>query len=107
MSFLTPGPCETLARLSLQSERYQKDAEFREAVDAVLGHPVYDHAPIMRASLATILRYDDEGKTVTYWTEKDSLAKPGHKANLESVRGILRTIEEEEARRQHPRTTPF
>ena len=40
-----PGPCETLARLAMQSERYRDDEEFRLAVDAVIGHPVYDAAP--------------------------------------------------------------
>jgi hypothetical protein len=43
----TPGPCETLARLALQSDRYQNDADFRDAVDAVLGHPVYEAAPAL------------------------------------------------------------
>lgn len=41
----TPGPVETLARLSIQSDRYQSDMDFRDAVDAVIGHLVYDSAP--------------------------------------------------------------
>ena len=40
-----PGPVETLARLCLQSDRYRGDADFREAVDAVLGMVIYDAAP--------------------------------------------------------------
>lgn len=47
----TPGPVETLARLSLQSQRYVEDADYRDAVDAVLGHPVYDASPALLAAL--------------------------------------------------------
>lgn len=50
----TPGPVETLARLSLQSQRYVDDPEYRDAVDAVLGCPQYDAAPALLAALEAI-----------------------------------------------------
>jgi hypothetical protein len=39
------GPVETLARLVLQSDIYMSDSEVREAVDNVIGVPLYDMAP--------------------------------------------------------------
>lgn len=44
-----PGPVELLARLALQSDRYRDDIDFQEAVDNVLGVPVYDAAPALLA----------------------------------------------------------
>lgn len=41
----TPGPVESLARLALQTEAFDSDPDFRDAVHAVLGISVYDAAP--------------------------------------------------------------
>lgn len=41
----TMGPCETLARLAIQSDRYAQEPEFKVAVDNVLGHTEFDAAP--------------------------------------------------------------
>ena len=50
----TPGPVETLARLTIQSARYGGDPDFRDAVDTVLGNPVYDAAPELLAALIVL-----------------------------------------------------
>lgn len=55
----TPGPCESLARLALQSVQYQQDGEFREAVDAVLGQSMYDAAPLMAEALRRVVNQSD------------------------------------------------
>jgi hypothetical protein len=41
----TPGPVQMLARLSIQSARYQIEPEFAAAVDILLNSTVYDVAP--------------------------------------------------------------
>ncbi len=48
------GPVETLARLAIQSNRYRDDAEFRDAVDAVIGQPIYDAAPDLKQALEVL-----------------------------------------------------
>ena len=48
------GPVETLARLALQSGVYHSDMDFRDAVDAVLGNPVYDAAPDLKHALEVL-----------------------------------------------------
>lgn len=53
----TPGPVETLARLSIQSLRYVPDEEFRNAVDAVIRKPMYDAAPDLLAIAKKIKAY--------------------------------------------------
>ncbi len=49
----TPGPVETLARYCIQisSDHYQENPDFRDAVDAVLGQPIYDAAPDLLEAL--------------------------------------------------------
>ena len=46
-----PGPVELLARVSIQSKRYQFDGEYRDAVDNVIGNPLYDAAPELLEAL--------------------------------------------------------
>lgn len=48
------GPVETLARYVLQSELYRSDMDVRDAVDAVLGDPIYDAAPEMHKALSAL-----------------------------------------------------
>ena len=55
----TPGPVEILARLCLQSDRYTTDMDFRDAVDAVIGRPVYDAAPELLEALKDAYPYVD------------------------------------------------
>lgn len=45
------GPVETLARYVLQSELYHSDMDVRDAVDAVLGQPIYDAGPDLTEEL--------------------------------------------------------
>ena len=61
IAIYTPGPVEMLARLSLQSQRYVNDPEYRDAVDAVLGCPQYDAAPALVAALEWIADHGDTG----------------------------------------------
>jgi aspartate/methionine/tyrosine aminotransferase len=71
-----PGPCETLARLALQSERYAEDPDFRDAVNAVLGQPVFDAAPRLLEAAKNLVRYLEEGRPTT--SEGDSLVGRGY-----------------------------
>ena len=45
----SPGPVETLARYCIQlaSDQYEHDPTFRDAVDDVLGDPVFDSGPAL------------------------------------------------------------
>lgn len=76
----TPGPCETLARLAIQSQWYQVDADFRDAVDAVLGHPVYDAAPALLEVLTRFVNGHHSPDT--------------YEALMADARAILRAVEE-------------
>lgn len=52
----TPGPCETLARLTLQTNEYHNSSELKEAVDNVFGNPLFDSAPnLLTTCKATLL----------------------------------------------------
>ena len=50
----TPGPIQSLCRLALQTESYQQDLDFAEAVVRVLNDPVWDAAPNMLEALERI-----------------------------------------------------
>ena len=57
----TPGPIETLARMCIQSNCYREDADFRDAVDAVIGQPKYDAAPELLEALEDLLAITEGG----------------------------------------------
>ena len=60
----TPGPVETLARYCIQisSDHYQENPDFRDAVDAVLGQPIYDAAPdLLDLAATTLAEWHDDG----------------------------------------------
>jgi hypothetical protein len=65
-----------LARLAFQSERYANDVEFRDAVDAVLGRPVFDAAPRLLEATKNLVRYLEEGRPTT--SEGDALLGRGY-----------------------------
>lgn len=54
----TPGPVETLARIAMQREDYRTDMDLRDAVDAVLGKPIYDASPLMLEALKLHVAYE-------------------------------------------------
>jgi len=72
----TPGPVEVLARLALCSERYYNDATFGDAVDAVLGVPVYDAAPALLAAGAAACGLLEFGSVREQLKAAIDLAKP-------------------------------
>ena len=59
------GPVETLARYVLQSELYRSDMDVRDAVDSVLGSPIYDTAPAMHDVLARLTDGFERGAETT------------------------------------------
>ena len=62
VSRFTPGPVEILARMCIQSNRYREDADFRDAVDAVIGQPKYDAAPeLLEALEQAVTSMQDSG----------------------------------------------
>lgn len=85
MSQPTPGPCETLARLALQSNRYRDDADFRDAVDSVLGHKVYDAALAMREALEAFVT--DAETTAAYLTDA------AYRRRVKAARALLAALD--------------
>jgi hypothetical protein len=63
----TPGPVEILARLALQDDRYHRDMDFRDAIDNVIGNPVWDAAPDLLDVATRCLAMVEEGAGPPNW----------------------------------------
>lgn len=77
----TPGPVETLARVAMQRDDYGTDMDLRDAVDNVVGNPVYDAAPDLLEALTVLLHtFENHGSAKEQWMARHGNAGPAFEA---------------------------